>query len=303
MTNRKLTKGLTLVFLTTALASLSRAGENDVATTGTIRIGIVRSLFRNTPEPLMTAMMRPFGALMESQTGIAGELVPSGDALELGKLLANDKVQIGVFHGIEFAWARQQVPQLRPLMLAVNQARHLHACLVARADSSAACLGDLKAKRVAFPRQSREHCRLFLEQRCRCQGQCVDDYFCPLTQPATAEDALDDVVDHVTDAAIVDGLALESFARRKPGRFDRLKIIERSATFPAAVLAYVPGTLDEATLRSMRDGLQGANKTALGRQFLTLWKLTAFEPVAADYEQTLSDILKVYPQPLAHRLN
>jgi hypothetical protein len=40
-----------------------------------------------------------------------------------------------------------------------------------------------------------------------------------------------------------------------------------------------------------------ANRGALGRQFMALWKLTAFEAVPDDYEQTLIQILKVYPLP------
>jgi hypothetical protein len=30
---------------------------------------------------------------------------------------------------------------------------------------------------------------------------------------------------------------------------------------------------------------------------MTLWRLTAFEPIPADYEKTLTDIVKAYPPP------
>jgi len=68
--------------------------------------------------------------------------------------------------------------------------------------------------------------------------------------------------------------------------------------FPAAVVAYRPGILDEATLKRFREGMMNANRTILGRQMLTLWKLTAFEEVPQDYEKVLSEILKTYPAPL-----
>jgi hypothetical protein len=42
---------------------------------------------------------------------VSGELVPCGDADNLGRQLMDDKVQLGVFHGIEFAWARQKYPE------------------------------------------------------------------------------------------------------------------------------------------------------------------------------------------------
>ena len=69
--------------------------------------------------------------------------------------------------------------------------------------------------------------------------------------------------------------------------------------FPAAVIAYRPGILDEATLKKFRDGMLGADQTILGKQMLTLWKLTAFAPVPDDYDQTLLDIVKTYPAPTA----
>lgn len=275
-------------------AGLGLAGERREST---IRIGMVRSLFRDTPEPLVVAMMAPFGALMESQTGIAGELVPGGDALNLGRLLVEDRVQLGVFHGIEFAWARQRYPELRPLMLAVNQQRHLRALVVSRKGATAKALPDFAGKALALPRQSREHCQVFVDRCCQGCGKGPADLFRPLTRPATAEDALDDVVDGTVEAAVVDGVSFDAYRRRKPGRSARLQVVEKSPTFPAAVVVYVPGALDERYLRAFHDGLIAANRSALGRQFMTLWKLTAFEPVLADYEETLSQILKAYPEP------
>src|SRR3954471_14889778 len=50
-----------------------------------IRIGLIGSLFRDTPEPMVQVMMRPFKCLMEQQTGVTGQLVSGGDADHLGK--------------------------------------------------------------------------------------------------------------------------------------------------------------------------------------------------------------------------
>ena len=47
--------------------------------------------------------------------------------------------------------------------------------------------------------------------------------------------------------------------------------------------------------------MMNANRTALGRRLMTLWRLTGFEQVPPDYDQTLADIVKAYPAPLPSR--
>jgi hypothetical protein len=56
--------------------------------------------------------------------------------------------------------------------------------------------------------------------------------------------------------------------------------------------------LNDATLRRFREGMLNASQDTRARQFLMLWKLTAFEAVPDDYDQTLNQILKAYPLPL-----
>jgi ABC-type phosphate/phosphonate transport system substrate-binding protein len=273
------------------------AEENYAEPAEPVRIGLVNSLFRDTPETLVSAMMQPFGALMESQTGLPGKLVSGGDAANLGKLLAEDKIHLGVFHGVEFAWARQKNPELRPLMIAVNQKRHLRAVVVIRADGSAVKFGDLEGQTVALPQQSREHCRMFVAHRCQEVGSDATHFFGKITTPSNNEEALDDLVDNLVQATVVDSIALDCYQRRKPTRFAKIKVLDRSEVFPAAVVAYHPGVLSDATLQRFREGMLNANKGALGRQFMALWKLTAFEAIPEDYEQTLIQILKTYPLP------
>ena len=40
-----------------------------------------------------------------------------------------------------------------------------------------------------------------------------------------------------------------------------------------------------------------AHTTLLGRQLLSLWLMTRFESVPADYPKSLSDIAAAYPPP------
>jgi len=261
-----------------------------------VRIGMINTLFRDTPQATVMAMMRPFGVIMEAQTGVRGELVPGGDVEALGRQLADGTLQLAVFHGIEFAWARKKHPELRPLVIAINQSRFLSAHVLVKSDSKVLALADLHEKEIAIPNQTREHCHLFLQRHC--PEPKLTSFFCKVTNPPNVEEALDDVIDGVVQCTVVDGVSLECYKRRKPGRAAKLRIVQSSEVFPAAVVAYRPGILDEATLKRFRDGMMNANRTIMGRQMLTLWKLTAFEEVPQDYEKVLSEIVKSYPPPL-----
>ncbi len=49
----------------------------------TVQIGLAKTLFRDTPPSLINVLSRPLKALMESQTGVSGNLQVVGDAHEL----------------------------------------------------------------------------------------------------------------------------------------------------------------------------------------------------------------------------
>jgi ABC-type phosphate/phosphonate transport system substrate-binding protein len=296
------TRRLVVSALTLGLISLlpsTAAAEGSAVNSPSVRIGMIGSLFRDLPEATVMAMMQPFGALMRAQTGVSGELVPAGDAENLGKQLTENKVQLGVFHGIEFAWARLKYPELRPLCIAVNQDSYLHALLIVRADSPATRISDLRDKSLALPQQTREHCYLYVHRYCRECDKDPERFFSKIATPPNAEEALDDVVDGVVHAVVIDSVSLECYKRRKPGRFVKLKIAQSSEPFPAAVVAYRPGIIDEATLKRFRDGMVGANRSIMGKQMLTLWKLTGFQDIPEDYEKILTDIAKTYPPAMA----
>jgi ABC-type phosphate/phosphonate transport system substrate-binding protein len=281
-----------------AVACTAPVPAKDRATDGALRIGIVRSLFHGRSDRLVEALMDPFRTLLETQTGMSGKLIAAEDSRRLGQWLAEDQVELGIFHGIEFAWARQRHPDLRPLTIAVSHDAHLRACLLVRADEPARKWIDLKGQRLAVPQHSREHCQLFLKRRCKENGgQLPRQFFSQVASADNAEEALDDVVDGAFEAAIVDKIALQCYRRRKPARAARLRVIDESEIFPASVIAYHSGALDGATLKHFHEGLVNARNTALGQQLLTLWKLTGFEAIPTDYEQTVRNILKVYPPP------
>lgn len=294
---RRTRLGLAALLLTAGLAGLApapRAGAEELKA-GTVRIGLTGTLFRDTPDALVQTMMRPFKSLMEAQTGLSGQLVTGIKPDELGQQLKDDKVQLAVFHGVEFAWARQKNADLKPLMIAVNHQKYLRAFVVVRDDSDAASLADLKGKAVAVPRRTREHCHLFLDRRCAAAGKAPKDYFGKVTTPTTPEEAVDAVVNGHVDAVLVDGCFLDWYEQRKPTRFAKLKTVEKSEVFPAAVVAYCGNALDDATLRRFREGMISAKDNPRGVQLMTLCQITSFEPVPDDYDKLLTDIAKAYP--------
>src|SRR5260370_38440761 len=98
----------------------------------------------------MMAMMGPFKSLMKSQTGVPGDLLPGGEAFEVAQQLADNKIDLAVFHGIEYAWIKQKYPQLQPLMIAVNQERHFRVHLVVKGGDSVKNIADLTGMQAAL---------------------------------------------------------------------------------------------------------------------------------------------------------
>lgn len=279
------------------LALTDGAGAESSTRPNTLRIGIVGTLFRDTPEPMIQIIMRPFKSLIESTSGMNSQLVAVSEPDRLAQDLADDKVQLAVFHGVEFGWARQKHPNLRPLVVAVCRYRALHAYLLVKRESRTTGFADLKGKTVALPRQSRDHCRLYMERRCTDCGCPPDEYLAKLTTPAHAEDAIDDVVDGTVDAAVVDDAGLEHYEQDKAGRFAQLKTAQKSEAFPCGLIAYNPGTVDETTLQRLRDGLLNCNQGRNGRELLSTIRITALEAVSPEYEKLVTDIVKAYPPP------
>jgi ABC-type phosphate/phosphonate transport system substrate-binding protein len=245
----------------------------------------------------MQVHMRPFKSLLESQTGMSGQFVAGGDAPNLGQRLKKGEIHLGIFHGVEFAWAKAKFPQLRPLVLAVNKQPSLRAHLIVGSDSKVASLKDLNGKVVAVPNWSREHCWLFLERRCVPKGNTAARYFGRVTRPRDAHYAIEDVIDGVAQAAVIDDAELSAYRKQYPEHVAKVKILQQSESFPSAVIAYYPGTVREDLLDQFRDVMLAAKSTRQGRQMLQKCRITSFEDVPEDFEKKLTDIAKAYPPP------
>jgi ABC-type phosphate/phosphonate transport system substrate-binding protein len=279
------------------LALFVGAAAQDSNAPKKITIAAAEDLFRDIPKQTVESAAEPFRTLMERETGYTGDVVTVAGHSEVGRRLAKDRAQLGVVEGFQFAWLKPKYPDLRPLVIAVNQQTHLHAYVMTSKAARVEKFEDLKGKMLGLPTGTKGYARLFLDRLCAKSKRSPKEFFSKIDKPANMEDALDDVVDGQTDAVVVDGVALDRFRQRKPGRFSQLKEVARSPTFPATVIVYRTGRFEEATLKRFRDALRTAADHADGRQMLTLWKLTGFEAVPEDYGRTLEEIRKVYPPP------
>jgi ABC-type phosphate/phosphonate transport system substrate-binding protein len=298
--NRRLAAGV--IFATAGLvlacwAPASAAKPKKAARRLSIRIGLIASLFRETPEPVVQIIMQPFKTFMEKQTGVSSQLVNGGDAGTLARKLVEDDLQLGIFHGFEFAWARVKYPDLKPLLIAVNQQTFLRAQLVVRDDSPASGPGDLQGQVLALPMLSREHCRLFLERRCTRPGVAPAKHYGRVDNTLGNEQALDALVDGKVQAVVVDDVSLGFYRKDKPGRGAKIRVLLDSGPLPCAVVAYMPGKFSDDLVERFRTGMLNAKKSPLGRHMLEMSRITGFEKVPEDYDDLLTLVARDFPPP------
>ncbi len=281
------------IFFSLNVFSPIQAAEKE-----TVRIGLVQTMFTDVPEFMVRMAVQPLTALIKEHTGLKAQLLVGGDAFELGRKLHNDEVDLAVFHGIEMAWAQQKYANLKPLIISHNKFPSLRANLVVRQDSPLGNLVDLKGKTLAVPKQTKVHCRIFLDHQCSCNCQCnARAFFKALVNPCDYEEAIDDVLAGKVQAALVDDWAMYNYSQNKPDRFPLLKILKKSEQFPTGTIAYREGALDSVTLQRFRQGMSNASNTVRGREMMNWFRIRAFQVVPQEYLQQLADAIKAYPPP------
>jgi ABC-type phosphate/phosphonate transport system substrate-binding protein len=287
----------TLLFLISGVGLALGPGAGGEELSRPVRIGLSGSLFREVPEAVIAAMSRPFNTALSSEVGLTGELVKIADPNDLPRRLADNSVQFGLFTGYEFAWARQKYPDLKPLSIAVTEPVRPQVFVIVLASCTIKKFADLKGVTLSRPRTCRPHSLLCLERWAQIQGQEPSRYFAKINVLAESSETLDDVVEGVSQAALVDNATWGWYQKNKPQRTAKLRVAVKSAEFPATVVAYYPGNLDEKTVQLFHQGMINAHTTPTGKQLMSLWKMTGFKEVPSDYEQSLEDILKAYPAP------
>src|SRR6266480_2801979 len=90
---------IAILLLVTPTLRAAEPEKNVAPAPSSIRLGIVRSLFRDIPEPLIKVSLIPFQALMHEQTGLNCDLASPTDAYDLAKKATNHEVELAVFQG------------------------------------------------------------------------------------------------------------------------------------------------------------------------------------------------------------
>lgn len=263
-----------------------------------VRLGVLKGMFRDTPPAVVEAVATPLQKLLQKQAGVGGEVQVFPDWETLAKNIDEKKVEFGVFHGFEYAWMKDNYPDLQALVVTIPP-RKVQACLVVHGESPAKEPKDLKGACVVVPNGTKAHCHLFLD---RIQEGLPPGCCCPAKKPlTTVQDALDAVSNKEAEAVLVDAGVLEAYAENKPGVFAKLKVLRESEAFPPAAVVYKKDTVQAQVLDRIRSGLVKLHTTAEGRAFLLLWKLKGFEPAGTQYSNSVQACLKAFPPPTPQR--
>ncbi|MGL6097182.1 MAG: phosphate/phosphite/phosphonate ABC transporter substrate-binding protein [Fimbriiglobus sp.] len=260
-----------------------------------LKIGMVQGMFKDVQPAMVLAMSKPLRDLMSRQTGLEGHVDIVPDAFALADRMTGKQLQLGVFHGFEFAWVAKNHPDIVPLLVTVPAGRKVAASIVVRKDSTARALTDLTDETVRIPRGAKAHTLLFLERERAKVGPTVAK---PKTDLGmTSEDVLDSVITGDSAAALVDAAALAGYQSLQPGAFKHLRVLLQSEPFPPAVIAYRKDLLDEATAGKIKSGMTQAHQMIVGKPLLALWNLRGFEEIPADYAAQLEAVRRAYPAP------
>lgn len=270
------------------------ASDPPESTSG-VKIALLKSMVRDVSPQKFDAMAANFKSVVREQSGFDGELVVVPTVADLCQQMQKGDVQLGAFHGFEFAWMKQKHPELEAFLLAGTEPEARRSVVVVGKANPAKSMVDLRGHKLNMTLSTPEHSRLFLDRLCLRERIALKDLFAKVETPKTVEESLDEVVDGKVQVAVVEQSGLKMFERRKPARFARLRVLEESTSFPPNVLAYMRGKVGDSTLKSFRDGMNSTDKTEQGKHLMTQMKIKRFEAIPADFDKQLEAIAKVYP--------
>jgi ABC-type phosphate/phosphonate transport system substrate-binding protein len=289
---RVLGRTLLTLALTIGLLRSARAQQPDVKV---LQIGSSESLTGAVNKEKEKGAMDSLKAFIKDETGLENVIERQKDWRAVTNKLAKRELHLGVYQGYEFAWAQGDQPGLKPLAIAVNVYRYPVVYVIVNKSDPAKNFAGLQGKSISIPANGQGILRLFVDRQAQALGKTVDTFASKITTPEDVESALDDVVDNMTQATVVDRAALEAFKRRKPARFAKLRPVAQSQPLPPPVIAYFEKHLDDATLERLQKGLLGASQKERGQTLLTLFHLTNFELSPPDFGQVLEATRKAYP--------
>ena len=286
--------GLVFLSLLATVISLLAADERQAKV---LHVGTSGSLIAADESGTEKGALDALESLIKDETRLNIKIDRQNGWRELADKMAKSQLALGIFRGYEFAWASENNRHLKPLVLAVSGKRYSTVSVVTRRTHPAKDFAGLQDQSLSIPDTGQREPRLFIDRNSRANGKSPEKFFSKISSPHNVEEALDDVVDGVVQATVVDQTVLDAYKRRKPGRFERLKEVARSQPFPPTVVAYDDRIPDETSVRQIRDGLLETAGKEKHQMTLSLFHWTGFEQAPADFDQVLAKTRKAYPPP------
>lgn len=264
-----------------------------------IHIGLAKSFLSEQPKGVAEIAADDLKAIIKKTTGLAGDVTSKYSAGEIAAKLDDKKLDFGIFHSYEFAWAKKKHADLKPLLLATDGSRMERAYLIVNKNCPAKSFADLRGKKLDIPAGTKDLCRVYVDRLCKKENaKTPGDFFSAIDKSATKKDALDAVAGGTADAVLIDRTGVDFYKEiRGPVYEKHLRILTESADFPPAVVAYRPGDLDAKTVEQFRAGLLKAHTIPEALDMMKTWNIQKFEPVPKEYAKELEDLLKTYPPP------
>jgi ABC-type phosphate/phosphonate transport system substrate-binding protein len=275
------------IIIAITLGQFSSAAEKEV-----LHVGMSWSLFPDVPPTHLKLVNQPVKDTLQYHTGYTTEVTNRSSALKVAKDIDDGKVQLGVFLGHEYAWAKQQYPDLEPLVLAVQSPGEVQAVFLVRENAKAKSLSEFKDARFARAHLLRDYANLYLEKS---QAEVLKGSFTKVEKTTNAHTAIHKVIDGEADITLVECAAWNYFQKLYPGRAQNVKVLQQSEVFPPTVIVYKKNGLTEVARTRIREGLLASEKTTRGQTMARMIEIERFEVVPNDFEQRLELVNQAYP--------
>ncbi len=260
-----------------------------------VRIGIMDTMFADFPEATQKDLLRMTASMFQMMASLACACVHVKSPMELAEQLQAGKMDLAVFAGYEFAWVEKQHNKIKPLVLAMTVYENPVAYLVVNKESTISKFSQLAGKKVALPKRSRPHSRLYLEREAK-KVEGSGQTAIQIVRPKNVERGLDDILRGKVAGTVVDRASFANYKLVKPGCHRRLKVVKISPKFPSTLIVYRNGAMTPQQLVDFRAWLLRAHTNRESKSMLDSLRLTQFRPIPKNYPQVLEAIRKTYPQ-------
>jgi ABC-type phosphate/phosphonate transport system substrate-binding protein len=255
------------------------------------KVSLVESVFSGQSREKVVQQIRPFAEIVEKETNRQA-IFDVFSFAQAEKDFDKGDADLVIATGLEYGWLRARNPNAKALVVASIDPGATKTVIIAKQTDSAAKLADVSGKKLALPDRVPFLCTFYLE---RTLGKKLDSAF-TLVKLDNVDDTIEAVIDGKADAAVVTAANLDTYKERKPGRFQRLKIVNESPEFPPATVMYNAKTAEAGALERFEKALLRAGESAEGNRVLTLFKLKGFEKIPPNYDERLAEIVKQFPE-------